>query len=200
MAKRATQKQISFARNIIAGMGPSEALKESLYDTSKMAAPTISAMATQLLNTPVIEAAILKAQEETLRGGRLIRDDIVAELENIATANLGEFIKFTTEEVLDRRGRWREVLILETKDYEDLTPDQLACIQEISEGQNGKIRIKLKSSTDAIKELNKLHGWHAPPKAAVGQDGKDVPVAAALMVPIDEYEAVRKAMLDADDC
>lgn len=175
--KRPTAKMISFARNVIAGQAPSEALRNSLYDVSGYSTRGLAVFAQELLRHPIISSAITKAHEEVLRGGRLVREDALALLENIAEANIGDFLTFESEVVTDSQGRTRKVMLLEAKDADQLTPDQLACIQEISEGQNGKIRIKLKSATDAIKQLTALHGWNAAPKAAVGQDGKDVPPA-----------------------
>jgi hypothetical protein len=174
MKRRPTQKQISFARNLIAGQAPAEALRNSLYNLENMTDASVARMANGLLNSPVIADAYAKAQADTLAGGVRIREDLIAELENIAFSNLGDFLKFETDTVLDSRGKVRKVLLFELKHYDELTPDQLACISEISEGQNGKIRVKLKSASDALAQLRKLHGWDAPPKATVGQDGKDV--------------------------
>lgn len=182
MAKRPTAKMISFARNVIAGMTATDAVKESLYETDGMSQQAIYNFASELMRHPSIAAAIEKAQEEVLRGGRLIREDLESILENIAEANLGEFLNFESDVVTDSRGRVRRVLLLETKNSEELTVDQLACIQEISEGQNGKIRYKLKSASDAIKELNRMRGYHAPPKVPVGQDGKDVEIPVLAVV------------------
>lgn len=174
MKRRPTQKQISFARNIIAGMPPAEALRNSLYNLENMTDASIARMANGLMNEPVIADAYAKAQADTIAGGMRAREDLIAELENIAFSNLGDFLKFETDTVLDSRGKVRKVLLFELKHYNELTPDQLACISEISEGQNGKIRVKLKSASDALAQLRKMHGWDAAPKAPVGQDGKDV--------------------------
>ena len=197
---RPTAKQVSFAANIIAGMGPREALEASLFDVSNMTHHSKEVFASKLLAHPNIAAAVAKANEETLRGGRLIKDDAMALLESIAEANIGDFLKFGTEWLTDDAGRRRRHVIIETKDSAELTREQLACIQEISEGQNGKVRIKLKSATDALKQLAAMHGWNAAPKAPIGQDGKDVLPQPMLPGDVNVYLAAREQALSDDDC
>jgi len=190
---------LSFAANIIAGMPAVKALEASLYDVSGMAPNSREAFAYKLLAHPHIAQAIAKANEEALRGGRLVKQDAIAILEAIAEANLGDFLKFESDVVTDSSGRTRRVLLLETKDSQELTREQLACIQEISEGANGKVRIKLKSATDALKQLSAMHGWNAPPKAPVDGEGNPAP-AVALLTSKEEYLKAREEALREDDC
>lgn len=169
-----TQKQISFARNVIAGMKPVEALLQSSYNTDNMKPASISTLASQLLGNPQIAHAVRMAQQETLRGGRLTREDLIADLENVVATNVSDFIDFRVIIVEDIDGRLHRQAIWAFKDTDDMKPEQLACISEIRETQNGRFTLKLESKTAARQQLTKLHGWDAAPKAAVGQDGQDV--------------------------
>lgn len=171
-----TRKMISFAAKILAGLGPSEALRASLYDTEGMTPGAVGGMAATLLKHPEIAQAIKQANEELLRGGLMAREDLVADLCNVINTNLADFIEFRTITVRDDdTGKTHRQAIWAFREQGDIDPRHLAAIVELREGKDGKFIIKLEPKAPARQQLAKLLGWDAPPKIPVGQDGKDAP-------------------------
>lgn len=114
-----------------------------------------------------------------------------------ALRNMEELRKIAYSDLTDLKKDW-----LTEKEFDELTPDQKACISEITaitrrygkDGEEKIIKFKLHSKLDAIDKLNKmLPGAYAPERKEVtGKGGAELYIGRTDKELIDLYERYRK--------
>jgi len=83
------------------------------------------------------------------------------------------------------------------KHVDDLDPELLANISEISETKEGT-KVKSYSQRDAIKDMSQMQGWNCATKHEhTGVNGGPV---ETTQLSKEEYAKVRQEMMDNDDC
>jgi len=168
-ARKITAKEERFSLEYLIDFNATQAAIRAGYSEK-----TARAIGSENLTKPYIQNFIKEMQDNTAKAAGISVLRIVKEHAKIAFSDAGQF-----------RTGW-----LQLKDFETLTPDQKACIQEVSTkvlkkniGTNDEpeivdiefVKIKLYDKQKSLDSLSKILGFDAPVKASlVDNEGKDI--------------------------
>ena len=120
------------------------------------------------------------------------RQEMLERLSNLARVSMVDLVEFDSQEVMSDDGpiiqsQWR------IKDSAMQSKEAMASISEVSAGKDG-LKIKQHSPLQAMKMISDMEGYNAPIKTE--QTG----AVATISMSKEDYAAVRKKMLEKDDC
>lgn len=182
--EKLTAKQRAFCQHYASHRNGAKAAIEAGYS-----AKTADKQAYQIKQIPEARAYIEHLEQERLAAANIKAEDLLLELKKIAFFNIGDILEFTSQDLvaLDEHGEidhingvTKYVTGVLIKDSEQLTPEQLSVLAEISEtplkGGGKALKVKPYSKVDAIKQLAAMLGYNAPEKKVVTNvDGGALP-------------------------
>ena len=111
-----------------------------------------------------IEERIIELQAKLAEKLDIKAEDIARQLDEFRRSNIADYVELVTEEttVISKEGvtTTPEIQKLKFKDFKDLTPEQLRCIESIKEGKHG-IELKLHGTEWSVEKLNRHIGFYA---------------------------------------
>jgi len=137
--------------------------KEKAYELAgyKCRGDAARTEAQRMMDLPQVKAYLNSLKEKATERAQKAADDIIAELEKIGFSNISDYLSFGPNGVV-------------LKDSTELTPDQLAAIESISETttqHGGTIRFKLHDKPESLHLLGKRHGLFPNRQELTGADG-----------------------------
>jgi phage terminase small subunit len=181
--KRLTQKQECFCREYVLWLNASKAAVNAGYSKK-----TACVIVYENLIKPYIQNKIDYLKKNLVETAEISALRVLKEHEKIAFANAGQL-----------RDGW-----ITLKEFESLTEEQKACIQEISTRQAKKVidggeiiieewvKIKLYDKQKSLDSINAMLGFNAPEKQEItGSGGKDLFPEPLSIEIIDKREDVR---------
>lgn len=164
-----TKKQEDFAQAYIRCGNATEAYKES-YNASKMKPETIHENACRLLKNSKVEARINDLQQEAANIAKekfnIDSEEILRHLNILRNARIDEYVELTYEKVAtdryDEDGNTIYINVPKTifKPFDQLTPEQLMCIESIKQNRYGEVELKLHGKEWTIEKINKHIGFY----------------------------------------
>lgn len=146
------QKEIVI--NKIEGMSDIDAYKASHGKAKTDSAKRASV--SEILSNLNVEAFLETIQEDRVNDAIMTREEAMERLSRIGRADCVSVFK--TIIIQDKEGNDHKQTVWNIPDSEDLTPEQLSSIAEVSTGKDG-LKIKQHSAPDAIKQLRQMEGW-----------------------------------------
>lgn len=139
-----TDKQAQFVEEYLIDLNATKAAIRAGYSED-----SAKGIAWELMQKPDIAAAIDKGKLERIARTRVTADRVVVELARIAFSDIRTFLSWSGRDI-------------ELKASEEISDDDAACIEEISENLNAQgmnaIKIKLHSKLRALELLGKHTG------------------------------------------
>lgn len=129
-----------------------EYVKDFNVGRAFMAAGYSGGRYTRLTEDDGVKKYIEILKNEALERVHLDPDRVLKERMSIAFSRIGDFTEFVEKKDDEGKVIGRVVRV---KDLKEMTDEQMACIQEISETENG-IKIKLHSKNDSLTSLEKF--------------------------------------------
>lgn len=111
-------------------------------------APVAQKTANRMLYTERIRRAIRDEQDRITRNLGITAQQVIANLMNLASSNMGDYLEAQYDEQGNYLGR--------TINLEHLSRQQMACVQEYSLGADGMPRVKLYDKKAALDTLAKM--------------------------------------------
>jgi len=164
-----TKKQEEFAQAYVRCGNATEAYREA-YSTAKMKPETIHVNACNLLNNTKVAIRINDLQQEAAKIAKekfkVDSESILRHLTILSNARIDEYVKFVYEKVqtskTDEDGEpiYTEVPRLIFKPFDELTEEQLMCIESIKQNRYGEVELKLHGKEWTIEKINKHIGFY----------------------------------------
>jgi len=164
-----TIKQEAFCQAYIRTGDKSAAYREA-YSSEKMKAETINRKAFDLFNNGNVRARISDLQDKVAliaeEKFQITAEAMLRHLDILRNARIDEYITFTYERVMtigeDENAEpvFREEPRMIFKPFEELTKEQLMCIESIKQNRYGEIELKLHGKEWSIEKINKHIGFY----------------------------------------
>lgn len=166
-----TPNQEAYAQAFVSGEKPFDksAAYRASYSTSKMKPETIHRRAQDIFNNSNVQARIKQLQEKTAKIAEkkfnITAEEMLRHLDILRNARIDQFVKLMYEKVItamiDDNGEpiYQEVPRVIFKPFDELTPEQLMCIESIKETRYG-IELKLHGKEWTIEKINKHIGFY----------------------------------------
>lgn len=184
--KKLTAKEERFCYEYCVDFNATQAAIRAGYSVK-----TAGAIGAENLRKPKIEKRIKQMQDNLAQTAGISALRIVKEHEKLAFSDAGRF-----------RDGWMSL-----KDFEDLTEEEKACIQEVQTKETTKvvndmeitevfIKIKLYDKQKSLDSLSSILGFNAPAKTELtGKDGKDlIPSVDLSKLSTDELIAYHRLL------
>ena len=179
------------------GMTWVKAYKTSAFCTSENG-NSISMQASHVQRNRKVQAFLKSIRSADFDNRIMKREEALQILTRQARGNIGDVIEFKSMYIgmcPDGGGPlWTTKWGL--KHADDLDPELLANITEISEGKEGT-KVKKYSQRDAIKDMSTMQGWNSAVKHEL-TGKKDKPIETVVLSK-EDYAKIRKDMMDDDD-
>lgn len=190
-----TLKEREFASYIMMGKNQTEAA--SLMNPSKTKSSWQNTGRNWMRRPAVIEF-LESLNVQRVRSGIMDRDEALRRLSTLARGSIADFMDFDTVTVMGSDGVEREQTVWSLKSSDDMDPEMVACIAELTSGAGGN-RIKIHPSLLALKQLAEMQGWNSANKIDLtSSDGSMTPgldvsklsdgALGELMALVDERE------------
>lgn len=152
-----TNKQEKFASEYVKTDNASEAYRTA-YNASKMSAKTINEAASRLLKKSNIAARVKELQgiaaEIANEEFKTDSTELLKHLTILKNSRIDEYVEYVEEGEGDKKKR-----VLKFKPFEDLTENQLMCIESIKNSRYG-IELKLHGKEWTIEKIAKHIGFY----------------------------------------
>lgn len=189
MAERPLTKiQESFAQAFVESGVGSIALRKAT-DCSRMKDSTVTRKAWDLVHHPRVAARIKELRNMSASDLVMSRREALEILSARGRVNFFEMIEFAEHVVSeDREGHPIVQASWSFKNRDQLTPEQLAAISELSAGPKG-LTVKTHDPVAAIQLLARMQGWEAPKSVELsGPEGGPIEVKDVRELTDDELE------------
>lgn len=180
-----TKKQEIFVQEYMRSDDASAAYRIA-YSTSRMKATTVNRNAHELLKNNKIAARIAELQEVAAelaeKEFRVDSREILRQLNILRQARIDQYVNFVEiEKIVGMDEETREPIriseqVLRFKPFDELTEEQLMCIESVKQNRFGEIELKLHGKEWTIEKINKHIGFYekdheqAKPKPEAPQD------------------------------
>lgn len=155
--KALTPKQLAFCREYIKDHNGTQAAIRAGYSEK-----TADQQASRLLTNVKVSAAIKKAQDEAWDNAIMGRKEILARLSMMGRSNMADYV--TEDGTLDIEQILKDKPVLAEFVVEEWESEKSSGV---------KRKAKIESPKDALKELGKLQGLHAPDKLEIAVKPED---------------------------
>lgn len=156
-----TKKQDLFATEYVKQDDASKAYRIA-YNTSRMKAETINRNAHELLKNNKIATRVRElkdiAAEVAKEKFKIDSEEITRHLNILRNSRIDEYVQFVKKEKGEGKDKTYE-MVLEFKPFNELTEEQLMCIESIKETRYG-IELKLHGKEWTIEKINKHIGYY----------------------------------------
>jgi len=157
--KPLTPKQERFCEEYMIDLNATQAAKRSGYSEH-----TAKDIGCENLAKPNIQEKIKQLQADRAERVQVDADDVLKQLDLFRKANIKDYIELTTIKVpkgKDEKGK--DILVdqqvLQFKDFDELTEDQLMCIESIKHGKHG-IEMRLQGKEWTTEKINRHIGFY----------------------------------------
>lgn len=133
------EKQLRFTTEYLVDLNGKQAAIRAGYSSK-----TAESQASRLLRNVKVQEAIQEAMDARAERTKITIDQVLAELGRIGFSNIKDFVKFDADGVV------------RIKDSEELTPEQAACIAEITQSESDKSNNFKFKLCDKLKALELL--------------------------------------------
>jgi phage terminase small subunit len=147
-----TAKQVRFVEEYVIDFNATQAAIRAGYSHK-----TAGMIGAENLTKPIIQKAIQDSVEILSSKSNITAERVLAEYAKLAFSEMGDYADWNYAGV-------------RLKDSIELTPDQLAAVQEVSESMNG-VRIKLHDKKGALDSLAKYLRMFVERHEHTGKDG-----------------------------
>jgi len=164
-----TPKQEAFCQAYIR-LGDKSAAYREAYSTSKLKDKSINELASTLSRGIKVASRIKELQSKVAiiadKKFNINAETILRHLDILRNARIDQFVSFVYEKVetkkTDDNG---EIIFIEVprmifKPFEELTEEQLMCIESIKQNRYGEIELKLHGKEWTIEKINKHIGFY----------------------------------------
>jgi len=183
------------AINVISGMKPSEAHREAGGECKNES--NRRKLASEILTHPDVKAFLDCIGYQAVNEAVMSRQEMLEELSLLSRTNQNDLITwgYRDVEVVNDEGQTetQKQSFWTLKAMEDINPEHLNAIEEVSVGKDG-LKFKKVSKLAAMKQLADLAGYNAAVKT------EHSGAVASVSINKEEYADIRKQMLDEDDC
>ena len=152
-----TDKQEMFCKEYLIDLNATQAAIRAGYSVK-----TAKDIASQLLAKLNIQERIQQFKDKRAEKIEVKSDDILNQLNILRNSNISDYVELKAEDItttVDGKEKVTTIQILRFKNFEDLTDDQLSCIESIKEGRNG-IELKLHGKEWTIEKINRHIGFY----------------------------------------
>lgn len=150
-----TKKQDIFATEYVK-LDDASAAYRIAYNTSKMKDATVNRNAHQLLKNNKVATRVRQLQkiaaEEAKRHFRINSKELLGHLNILRQSRIDEYVEFVH---VPGEGH-----VLQFKPFEELTEEQLMCIESIKQNRFGEIELKLHGKDWTIEKIAKHIGFY----------------------------------------
>lgn len=167
--KKLTYKQEAFAQAYMRTGDKSAAYRE-VYKCDKMKPNIINSKAYEVSVNGSVMARVQELQKEAEKIAKekfgVTSEEILRHLNILRTSRIDEYVKFVHDKVkteeLDEDGKniYIEVPRAVFKPFEELTPEQLMCIESIKVNRYKEVELKLHGKEWTIDKINKHIGFY----------------------------------------
>lgn len=152
--------------NVLAGMSNIDAYTKAGGKSKTKA--SAEACASRMLSNAKAKAFLDAMKEVAVNNAIMSREEMMTELSILSRVKTSDIINFgyrTVETIDPATGETKVVnqSYWSMKDMEDLTPEELGAIEEVSVGKDG-LKFKKVSRLNAMKQLSELAGYNAAQK------------------------------------
>ncbi|MCW9549675.1 terminase small subunit [Klebsiella oxytoca] len=164
-----TPLQKKFVTSLLEGNNQTAAYKKAGGKAKTDEAARVSA--SQIITKLNVQAFLKSVQYEAVSDAIMTRIEALERLTVIARTSISDLATFGTHLVgEDDDGRPIEQTVWRFKNSDEMTPEQMAAISELTAGKDG-LKIKLHDAKAAIKQMAEMQGWEAPKKSEVSGPG-----------------------------
>ena len=183
-----TPHERDFAFNILRGLSPVAAWKESEYMPQHWF--DYSKRAREMLKSELVDRFLKVMRDHSTFDTRVMeRDEALQALSSIARGNLMDVLDL--EEVETKQGN--KYTRYKLKSPNEIDRESFGLVQEISYTEHG-LKVKKYSRVDAIKDLRAMQGWDEKKKISVEVDQETINSFSE-----EKYLQARADMLENDD-
>lgn len=181
--------------NVIAGMSNIDSYYAAggKCKTKEAAEASVSRM----LSDVRVKAFIDSMTQEAVNSAVMSRQEMLEELSLLSRTNTNDLIEWGYRNVEtvndDGETEIKSQSYWTLKATEDINPDHLNAIEEVSVGKDG-LKFKKVPKLAAMKQLADMEGYNKPQK--IEQSG----MVASVQLSKEDYMEARKQMLEKDDC
>ncbi len=165
-----TIKQEAFCQTYILTGDKSSAYRGS-YNTTKLKDKSVHELASTLSSNIKVASRIKELQAKASviaeKKFNITTEEMLRHLDILRKARIDQFVTLTYEKVetekVDDNGNpiFTEVPRMIFKPFDELTEDQLMCIESIKQNRYGEIELKLHGKDWTIEKINKHIGFYA---------------------------------------
>ncbi|MBC0852573.1 terminase small subunit [Pantoea stewartii] len=154
-----TQLQRRFITELLKGSNQTQAYRAA---GGKAKGDGARSKAAQIVTNSNVQAFLQAVQYEVVSEAIMTRTEALERLTAIARTGIGDLATFGTHRVgEDDDGHPLEQTVWRFKNSDQLTPEQLAAISELTASKEG-LKVKLHDPKSAIKQIAEMQGWEAP--------------------------------------
>lgn len=162
-----TEKQEKFCQAYVR-LGDKSAAYREAYDTENMKPETVNNNAYKLFENNDILARLKELEEITKSIAEkkfgITAEEMLRHLDILRNARIDQYVNLLNERVEDGKDdngepKFKEVLRVVFKPFDELTKEQLMCIESVKETRNG-IELKLHGKEWTIEKINKHIGFY----------------------------------------
>jgi phage terminase small subunit len=185
-------KQEAFCQAYIRLGEASAAYREAGYSYKTKTTKSINEAASRLLKSSNVSARVKELQSKVAKIAEdkfnITAEEMLRHLDILRKARIDEFVTFIYEKVetqkTDDNGDiiFTEVPRMIFKPFDELTQEQLMCIESIKQNRYGEIELKLHGKEWSIEKINKHIGFYE----------KDNQQKSQILSPDERDERIRK--------
>jgi len=185
-----TPLQKKFVTHLLKGKNQTDSYKKA---GGKAKGDALRAAASRMYANVNVSAFLRSVQHEAVSDAVMTYQEALERLTVMGRTSIADLATFGTHVVgEDDDGRPIIQSVWSFKGSDELKPEHLAAISELTAGKDG-LKMKLHDPKAAIKQLAELQGWEAPKKTEIsGPNGG--PIQTANLTPDEAAEAYRKMM------
>ncbi len=154
-----TQLQRRFVTELLKGQNQTQAYRLA---GGKAKGDGARSKAAQIVTNSNVQAFLQAVQYEVVSEAIMTRTEALERLTSIARTTIGDLATFGTHRAgEDDDGQPVEQTVWRFKNSDQLTPEQLAAVSELTASKDG-LKVKLHDPKTAIKQIAEMQGWEAP--------------------------------------
>lgn len=168
--KKPTYKQEAAAQEYMRNGGDRSAAYRTVYRCDKMKPNVINVKASELFSNGIVAVRVQELQKQAEKIAKekfgVTSEEILRHLNILRTSRIDEYVKFVHEKVdtgqINENGDtiYIEVPRAVFKPFEELTEEQLMCIESIKVNRYKEVELKLHGKEWTIDKINKHIGFY----------------------------------------